>query len=145
MVKRVRERIRRNPAQSGRKIAKQLNMSKSSMHRILKIDLGLHAYKKQRVHGLTDKNKLARVQKSQELLRWHAGDEILFSDEKLFLLQDSHNQQNDRVYAGRLCDCPKEKLAVERYQNVSRVGPGSWYGEEYRVRGSFRCFSSNRG
>lgn len=98
-----------------------MNITKSSMQRILKSDLGLKAYKKQRVHGLTEAQKKARVVKSRNLLAWHDGDEIIFSDEKMFLLQESHNQQNDRVYVKRLSDAPMDKLAVERYQNVSRV------------------------
>lgn len=121
LIKVVRERIRRNPAQSGSKMAKDLNVSQSTMQRVLKHDLGLIAYKKQRVHGLTGAQKTARVNKCRYLLQWHDGDEIIFSDEKLFLLQDSHNQQNDRVYASTLADAPKSKLAIERYQNTSGV------------------------
>lgn len=120
-VKTARERYRRNPVQSARSLAKDMNMSRSSMQLLVKNDLGLKAYKKQRVHGLTENQKEARVIKSRNLLSWHEGDEIIFSDEKMFLLQDSHNQQNDRVYAKSLNDAPRNILAVERYQNVSRV------------------------
>ena len=65
--------------------------------------------------------KKARVLKAKHLLAWHADSEIIFSDEKMFLLQDFDNQQNDRVWAISLHDIPKEKLAVERYQNHSSV------------------------
>jgi hypothetical protein len=91
------------------------------MQRILKKDLGLKAYKKQRVHGLTEVQKKTKVVKFRNLLRWHDGDEIIFSDEKMFLLQESHNQQNNRVYVKKLSDASMNKLAVERYQNVSSV------------------------
>lgn len=120
-VKLVKERYKRNPAQSARAVAKAIGMRKSSMHLLLTKDLGMKAFKKQKVHGLTQKQKAARVVKSKELLRWHDGDEIIFSDEKMFLLQDSHNQQNDRVYGKSLKNIPVDKLAIERYQNVSRV------------------------
>ena len=53
IVKCAIERIRRNAAQSGRSIAKGVEVSKSSMQQILQNDLGLSAYKKQRVRGLT--------------------------------------------------------------------------------------------
>jgi inhibitor of nuclear factor kappa-B kinase subunit alpha len=129
-VKLVRERIRRNPNQSGRKMARQLGVSQSSMQRILKKDLGLTAYRKQRVHGLTNKQKVARVQRCRNLLKRHASCEILFSDEKMFLLQDQHNQQNDRVYAAQLSEIPRNNLAIQRFQNVSRVMV-------------FGCFSKN--
>lgn len=120
-IKIVRERIRRNPAQSMRKISRMLNLSKSSVHDIATKDLKLKAYKKQKIHGLTTVQKTERVRRSRNLLAWHAGDEIIFSDEKMFLLQDSHNQQNDRVWSVSLYDAPVDKLAVERFQNVSRV------------------------
>jgi transposase len=121
MIKIVRERIRRNPAQSGNKLARSLNISRRSMGRILHNDLGLKAYKKQKISGLTTALKVARMEKCKHLLDWHGGDEIIFSDEKIFLLQDSHNQQNDRVYGVTLQDIPRNKLEVERFQNASRV------------------------
>jgi hypothetical protein len=40
-------------------------------------------------------NCLASNQKCQQLLVWHAGNDINFSDEELFLLQKPLNQQND--------------------------------------------------
>lgn len=121
VIKRVRERIRRNPAQSGNQLSKEMKISRRSMGRILHDDLGLKAYKKQKIQGLTEVQKKARVEKCKDLLAWHAGDDIIFSDEKMFQLQDSHNQQNDRVYGVSLKDIPIDKLAVERFQNVSAV------------------------
>ena len=53
MVKRVRERIQRNPAQSVNKMAIDLGISKSRAHNIVHSNLGLKAYKKQKIHGLT--------------------------------------------------------------------------------------------
>jgi transposase len=120
-IKIIRERIRRNPATSARKLARNLNIPKTTVLRVLHEDLKLKAYKKQKVHGLSAAQKLARVKKSKELLAWHAGDEVLFSDEKLFLLQETHNQQNNRIWSVTLADIPRDKLAVSRFQNVSRV------------------------
>jgi inhibitor of nuclear factor kappa-B kinase subunit alpha len=102
-------------------MAKELGISQSTMKNILKDDLRLIPYKKQRVHGLTEKQKVARVERCRQLLKRHGDCEILFSDEKMFLLQDHHNQQNDRIYAAHLSDIPRDKLAVQRFQNVSRV------------------------
>lgn len=96
-------------------------MSQSSARRIIKCDLHMNAYKKQKIHGLTVAQKKARVTKCKDLLAWHAGDEIIFSDEKMFQLQDTHNQQNDRVYGISLNSIPVNKLAVERFQGVSAV------------------------
>lgn len=91
------------------------------MQRVLKEDLGVKPYKKTKKHGLTIKNKQDRIQKCKELLRRHATSNIVFSDEKLFLLQPSLNAQNDRVYAVTIEDLPEDDLVVERFQNVPKV------------------------
>jgi inhibitor of nuclear factor kappa-B kinase subunit alpha len=102
-------------------MAMDLNISQSSIKNIVRKNLKITADEMQRVHGLTEKQKLARVVRSRELQRRHADCEIILFDEKMFLLQDTHNQQNDRIYATKLADIPKDKLAVQRFQNVSRV------------------------
>jgi hypothetical protein len=55
-----------------------------TMRVIVENDWKLKPYKKQIVHGLTAAQKAARVQKCPLILAWHAGDRIIFSDEKLF-------------------------------------------------------------
>lgn len=42
----------------------------------------------------------------------HPSYDVIFFYEKLFLLQDSHNAQNDRVYLANMADIPiyKKKL-----------------------------------
>lgn len=109
IIKAVRERIRRNPSQTQRKLAFDLGVSKSSIQRIIKSDLHMRAFKKKRIHGLTQKQKEARVKKCRYLIQWHADTEFLFSDEKLFVLQEHYNAQNDRVYAVSMDNIPIEK------------------------------------
>lgn len=121
LVKKVRKKILRNNKRSARILAREHNISRSSMRRVLKEDLGMKPLKKTRTHGLTIKNKQDRKQKCKELLRRAATSNIVFSDEKLFLLQPSLNAQNDRVYAASIEDIPEDDLAVERFQNVSSV------------------------
>lgn len=121
MIKSIRERIARNPQRSARKMAKDFGISKNRMQTILKDELGLRAFKKSKIHGLSNAQKVKRFERSKILLDWHAGDEIIFSDEKLFLLQESHNTQNDRVYATSLDNIPTNKRQVQRFQNVSSV------------------------
>src|SRR5690349_17342654 len=106
VIKVVKERIKQNPERSGRKLAKDMYFGRMIMTEIFKQDLGLSALKKTKIHGLTTAQKVKRHQGSKFLLDWHAGDEIIFSDEKLFLLQDSHNAQNDRVYPKFSNDIP---------------------------------------
>lgn len=120
-IKKVRERIRRNRHQTVRKLAKDLKVSRSSMHNIIQKDLGMRAYKKKRVHGLTEAQRVARVKKCKHLLEWHADSEIIFSDEKLFVLEEQYNAQNDRIYAVSMDSIPATERAVERYQNAASV------------------------
>jgi hypothetical protein len=76
-------------------------------------DLKLKPYKKQKIHGLTEAQKANNSKKKiRQLLASCAGDNIIFSDNKLFLLQETYNQQNDRAYAVLLIDIIREKFAV---------------------------------
>ena len=67
VIKKVRERIRRNPRQSQNKLARDLKMSQSTAHRIIREDLSLRPYKKRKVYGLTELQK-KRFKRSKELL-----------------------------------------------------------------------------
>jgi hypothetical protein len=67
-------------------MVKELNVSHTSLQTIDKTYLKLRTYKK-KVHGLTEAQKVARFQKCRQFLAWHAGDDIIFSSEKMFLLK----------------------------------------------------------
>ena len=54
-------------------------------------------------------------------LAWHENDEIIFSDEKMFLLEEPFNPQRNRVWAVSLHDIPANKLQMKRFQNVTSV------------------------
>lgn len=98
VIKKVRERMRRKGRRSVKKMAKELKISRRTLGRIINEDLGLKAYKRKKIHALTIAQKKKRVQRSKIILDWHAGDEIIFSDEKLFVLEETYNAQNDRIY-----------------------------------------------
>lgn len=121
LIKTVRERFRRNPRQSGRKMARKLNVSNTTFRRLVKEDLGLKAYKRRRIHGLTEKNKMERVKRCKRLVQRHANSEILFTDEKLFVLQETYNPQNDRFYSATFQECPTSIKSVQRFQNHTSV------------------------
>lgn len=121
-IKRIREKIRRNPRRSGRKLAKQENVSLSSMQRLLKIDLGLKPYKKRKLHGLSSQQMVKRHQRAKALLKRHGAEgvkKIVFSDEKLFVVEEKFNAQNHRIYAMAIEDVPKKIRNVQRFQNKS--------------------------
>jgi len=87
---------------SQRQIAREVGIFQSSVNGIIRNDLRLQCFKKQRAHELTDANKLARLQRSRQLLRRFPSslvNFIWFTDEKLFTVAAPSNSQNDRVYA----------------------------------------------
>ncbi|KAF2893517.1 hypothetical protein ILUMI_12656 [Ignelater luminosus] len=97
----VKKRLERNPRRSGNQMAKELNISQSSIRRILQNELQVKAYKKQKAHDLTPNQKKVRFERAKELLRLAASGEfpnIVFSDEKNFPIEQFVNTQNDRVY-----------------------------------------------
>lgn len=83
-------------------ISKEIEISKSSIKRIIKLDLQLKTFK--RVHGqkLTEVNCEKRVTISKRILRKFTEDKLsktFFTDEKRFTVEPPRNSQNDRVYA----------------------------------------------
>jgi hypothetical protein len=67
-------------------------------------DLGTSAYKRHRIHGLTNAARAKRLERSKIMLVWHVGDDIIFSDEKI--LQLLFNVLHDRVWSVLLRDIP---------------------------------------
>jgi hypothetical protein len=63
VVKKVRERLTRIGDRSVRKMVTELDLSRSSLRTIVKNDLNLKPYKKEKVFDLTKAQKAARVQK----------------------------------------------------------------------------------
>ena len=124
MIKRVQARVARNPCRSQRKLAKDLKCSKTSIQTILVSDLGLKPYKKRKVHGLTSEQKKKRHQRSKQLLLQHAAehmDQIVFSDEKFFTVEESFNPQNVRVYAASFQEIPEHMRTVQRFQAEQKI------------------------
>ncbi|KAI6648714.1 hypothetical protein LOD99_7940 [Oopsacas minuta] len=96
----IRSRIQRNPQRSMRKMALELKISRESVRTIVKSDMGLFPYKKRKVHFISPQIKEKRLARSKALLARLASfglDEILFSDEKSFRVEQAYNRQNDRV------------------------------------------------
>lgn len=117
----IKQRLMRNPKTSLRKIARETGISDRSVRRMVKNDLAFKPYKLQKVQLLTDENKLVRLQRSRRLIRRHATqgwEKILFTDEKLFTLEQSHNRQNDRIWSSK---SPGNAAIVENRQNPLSV------------------------
>lgn len=102
IIKKVQKRFQRKARQSVRKMACQLGISRQSLGRIVKEDLGLYPYRITIQPKLTDAHKQARITFANWVRRSLTKDsirKILFSDEKYFTVDGIFNRQNDRVYA----------------------------------------------
>ncbi|CAD6195120.1 unnamed protein product [Caenorhabditis auriculariae] len=101
-VKAVREKIRRTPERSVRKMAKKYEMSQGLMRTIVKDKLKMIPYRMQKGAFLNQKNKTLRMKKARKLL---AGTQdgshltTLFTDEKIFTVEPNKYGQNHRIIA----------------------------------------------
>ena len=94
-ITKVKNRLQQNKSILTRKLAKEFNISRRSIQRILRNDLGLFVYKKIREPKLTDEHKDKR-KKFANWIRTNFRKEetmkILFSDEKLFDIDGVYNR-----------------------------------------------------
>lgn len=82
-------------------IAREIEVSRYTVHQIVHKDLKLKCLKKKRAQELTESNKLARLVRAKQLLRHYPPskvDFIWFTDEKIFTVATPKNPQNDRLY-----------------------------------------------
>lgn len=106
-IERVRASVRQQPNLSTRKRAAALNVTRSSVLRILHKDLHMHPYKIQLVHELKPTDPANRLLFANEMMnRFPAVDNILFSDEAHFHLNGHVNTQNCRYWCR---ENPKKK------------------------------------
>lgn len=100
--KSIKRRVQTNPKLSTRKLSKTIGIPRSTVQQILQTDLGLKSYKFRRANMLTAAMKASRLKRAKALkVQFAAGRHraVLFSDEKLFTIEQAHNAQNDRVWA----------------------------------------------
>ena len=62
-IKRIREKIRRNPQRSAYKIGAEEHVSRRALQVILNEDLGFHLYCKRKVQGLTKSQGIKMIQR----------------------------------------------------------------------------------
>ena len=98
-IQKIKHRLKRHRPVSSRKTARQLRMSRTSVRRILKNDLGLRAYKIQNEPLLINKHKEKRI-KFTNWIRTNFQKEntmkMLFLDE-MFDIDGIYKSQNDRI------------------------------------------------
>ena len=120
----VMDRIRRNPRRSLRKMAVELKVSRGSLQNLVRNDLGLRSFKRKKVHFLSKQIREKRKSRSKILLNRLANqglERVVFSDEKLFTIEEATNTQNDRILAKTSSSIPEQHLFVSRAQKPSSV------------------------
>jgi hypothetical protein len=103
-IEAVRERIRRNPISKQKIMAREMKISPRSMSRIIKEDLKFEAYRRRTGQLLTTVLRLKRTMRTKKLLQRHTDEghrKILFTDEKMFTIEEKFNRPSDEVYAHR--------------------------------------------
>lgn len=141
VVKAVQARIRRNPLRKQKIMSLEMGVTQRTMSRITREDLGLGAYRRSIGHLLNETLRENRVIKCKRLLKKYGKNKhrkILFSDEKIFTVEEKFNKKNDKVYA---------KSSREANQAVKRVQRGHhpasvmvWWGVSYDgVTEAFFC------
>ena len=112
---------------STRKLAKLYNASKSTMHRIIKDDLGYNSY----IRRIAPKRTHVQKQKRFSFKIWvrknirkSLSRKILFSNEKRFDLDGLYNRKNDRMWT-----LDREILMVDFIEKQCFLKV-LWYGSE---------------
>ncbi|KAI6653971.1 MhmaT1 transposase [Oopsacas minuta] len=122
--KAVRSRVARNHRRSMRKMAKELEINRESLRKLVHQDLGLKSLKRKTVHHLTPSIRQKRLERCKGFLRrlgTQDFEKILFSDEKLFTVEEATNRQNDRILSTTAKDIPEEVKFVDRVQEPQSV------------------------
>ena len=99
-IKSVQQRLRRNPKRSTRQMSKDMNVNMTSIRSIIKNDLKLLPYKIRKREYVTPVQKQKSLGRAKILLKGLKACttqcEIVFSDELLFTIEASFENQNDR-------------------------------------------------
>ena len=120
----VRCRISRNPRRSIRKMAREFSVNHETMRKLVVEDLGLKSFKRKKVHHLNPSIRTKRLVRSKALLQRFAPgaqDQILFSDEKIFTIEEAWNRQNDRILATSSTAIPENLKYIDRVQKPLSV------------------------
>lgn len=132
LIKAVKARIARNPVRKQKLLAIQMSVKRSSLKKVINQDLGLHAYRRRKGHLLNGRLKTMRLNRSRVLLKRYAQNghrNILFTDEKIFTIEECCNRQNDRVYAKNSQEASVAVPRVQRGHHPSYVM--IWLGVSY--------------
>ena len=107
-----------------RKMAKESKISPTTMGRVCSDDLKMSPYKLQKrqlILVATIEKRLARSKLFLKRLKNGTLQNLIFTDEKLFTVQQAHNHQNDRVLVKTLNSISANTRKVFRTQKPASV------------------------
>ena len=116
----VRLRVYRNRWRSMGKLAKSLDISKTSVFRLIREDLMLLPFKQSRFYGLTASQIKKRFERAKHLISLFASKklyQIIFMNKKLFSVAEKYNLQDDRIYAACIEDIPEDMRTVHAHES----------------------------
>jgi hypothetical protein len=102
LVRAVDQQVKATPRTSIRKLARDNNVSKTTMFNLVRSDLGMRSRAVVRCQMLTSLQRQKRLDRSKKILNWlkrNPGKVIVFSDEKNFHLDQYANRRNLRYIA----------------------------------------------
>ena len=112
VIRSVRDKVRRNPIRSIRKLAKEAGISKTTMQRLVKDDLKCSSRARVKRHLVTDRIKQLRLERSKRLVsslkKKHTI--IVFSDEKMFTIDPVSNTRTDRFISPKIIEDVPENV-----------------------------------
>ena len=101
-IKRVRQAFQRSPMKSIRTAARQLELPRSTVYKVLHKNLRLYAYKVQMLQALQPNDMPRRKEFAMNMLQQISADEaflkrVCFSDEAIFYVSGKLNKHNVRI------------------------------------------------
>lgn len=121
---RIKQLIKRNNQRSMRRIAKDVGVGKDTIRNMIKKNFGLYPYKLLQAQLLTERHKLGRLQKCRAMLsrfRNKGHRRVLFTDEKVFSIEQYHNRQNDRQLLPKNSHKNPDRTRISRSQGPASV------------------------
>ena len=123
LMKMMQDKIRANP-KSRRKFASEANVTYGTLQTVLKIDLNLSPFKKNKAQVLSQTVKVKRLNRAKILFKkFKDGRQppVLWTDERLLTVQAMHNHQNDSMYAVNKEDIPLNERIANKCQKSASV------------------------
>jgi hypothetical protein len=123
-IKNIRDKIRRNPVRSQRQLAAEHGTSAMTINRILRENLHVKPYKSRRRRMYLAGGQAERLRRMKLLktrLAVFDPKAVIFSDEKIFRVDQVWNSQNRRVYSVSLAQSAPEHLYVGNSQRAPGI------------------------